>query len=271
VFFTPDDDFHDRDDTWDLPDSAVALLARAGSWSARNHRNGFVPSSQLARFSSDPQAVRELIRRAIFRKVKGGCQFTDWARWGELAEEIERKRNDAAERQRRHRAKKKEADQKEKPQVSVGDVTHLSRVTTCDRPRSDQDQDLDHLSRITGQPNVRVPEHPALAAAVASALTGKSGRLVTDTEAADVMRKIRDRATRAGKPIRSPLRYMLRSIENEPDLYVDLLLDAPPPLTAVLAEQPHVPDAHPYRHNPATAACADCEFPKAHVKHREAS
>jgi hypothetical protein len=88
VRFTPDDDFYDHPQAWDLPDCAVALLSRAGSWSARNHKAGFVPTSMLARFSSDPvQASEELCRRGLWRRVRGGFQFTDWESWAELLEQ----------------------------------------------------------------------------------------------------------------------------------------------------------------------------------------
>jgi hypothetical protein len=89
VLFTPDDAFYDHPEAWDLPDCAVALLTRAGSWSARNRRNGFVPSSMLARFTSDPDlAVSELLRRNLWRRAAGGCQFTRWPGWTGTGEAV---------------------------------------------------------------------------------------------------------------------------------------------------------------------------------------
>jgi hypothetical protein len=87
VLFTPDDTFYDHPEAWNLPDCAVALLTRAGSWSARNRRNGFVPSSMFARFTSDPDlAVAVLVKRNLWRRAAGGCQFTRWPGWTGTAE-----------------------------------------------------------------------------------------------------------------------------------------------------------------------------------------
>jgi hypothetical protein len=196
MLFTPDDDFHDDARTWNLPDCAVALLARAGSWSARNQRDGFVPTAMLARFSSDPvQAAEELTRRGLWRRVRRGYHFTDWERWGETAEAAERKQAEAdrrkelaAERQRRKREKDREragtvtrdsvrddaSDLPEavptsrgrhapvtqpgrttakKPQVNGGAVTRDSGVTGSVTPPSD-DLDLDFdLSNQSGVVN----------------------------------------------------------------------------------------------------------------------
>ena len=59
MIFTPDDDFYDSVDLWDLPDCAVALLTRAGAWSARNADRGFVPKSMVARFKREAREQDE--------------------------------------------------------------------------------------------------------------------------------------------------------------------------------------------------------------------
>lgn len=87
--FTADDDFHDHPLTWDLPDGAVALWSRAGSWSARNRKDGFVPAPMLARFCGDPvPAAGELCRRGLWQRVRGGYQFRDWDQLGPVAEQL---------------------------------------------------------------------------------------------------------------------------------------------------------------------------------------
>jgi hypothetical protein len=104
VLFTPDDAFYDQPEAWDLPDCAVALMTRAGSWSARNRRNGFVPTSMFARFTSDPDlAVAELLKRNLWRRAGGGCQFTRWPSWTGTAEAAGAATIDAGEAERRAR------------------------------------------------------------------------------------------------------------------------------------------------------------------------
>lgn len=107
MLFTPDDDFYDAPDLWDLPDCAVALVTRGGSWSARNQEDGFVPESMIARFTSDPvQAVRVLASRKVLHRAKGGVRFSDWARWAralgfpaEGDDQAQREQTPAARRQ----------------------------------------------------------------------------------------------------------------------------------------------------------------------------
>lgn len=232
MLFTPDDDFTDHAQTWDLPDCAVALLTRAGSWSARNSQDGFVPTSMLARFSSDPvPAVAELTRRRLWRRVKGGFQFTDWEHWGETTEQVERRRADAAERQRRSRARRKE-----KPQVTEGAAGALSRVTSCDSVTGDDlDPDLDpYLSSVGGKSKSDARAEAKLLALVVRALCKQAGRLVGNDEALTAMRILEERAEKAGTVIDDRAKYFCSAIRREKDIEA-LLSPEPPPLREIVA------------------------------------
>lgn len=78
-WFKVDDSFYDHPKVFDAPDCVVALWTRAGSWSARNLTDGFVPAKLPARFCDDPKAaVRELINRGLWKRTKGGYQFHQW-------------------------------------------------------------------------------------------------------------------------------------------------------------------------------------------------
>jgi hypothetical protein len=50
TWFKIDDSFYDHPKVFDAPDCAVALWTRAGTWSARNLTDGFVPTGMPARF-----------------------------------------------------------------------------------------------------------------------------------------------------------------------------------------------------------------------------
>lgn len=236
MLFTPDDDFTDHAQTWDLPDCAVALLTRAGSWSARNSQDGFVPTSMLARFSSDPvQAVAELTRRRVWQRVKGGYRFSDWERWGETTEQVERRRADAAERKRRSRARKKEESQ-----VSGGAVEGMSRVTFCDRVTGDDlDLDLDPYLSPAGsksKSDARARDEAKLLATVVRALCKQAGRLVANDEALTAMRVLEERAEKAGTTVDDPVKYFCSAIRREKD--IEALLDPEPPsLAEILADE----------------------------------
>jgi hypothetical protein len=107
-WFRVDDSFHDHPKVFDAPDCAVALWTRAGTWSARNLTDGFVPATILTRFTSDPDtAARELVHRGLWLRAKGGFQFHDWHEYQPTKEAVENERKMKAERQRRWREAKR--------------------------------------------------------------------------------------------------------------------------------------------------------------------
>lgn len=88
TWFKIDDSFYDHPKVFDAPDCAVALWTRAGTWSARNLTDGFVPTGMPARFCDDPeQAVKELLNRGLWKRTKGGYQFHDWSHYQPTREE----------------------------------------------------------------------------------------------------------------------------------------------------------------------------------------
>jgi hypothetical protein len=103
-WFRVDDSFYDHPKVFDASDSAVALWTRAGSWSARNLTNGYVPAAMLARFCSDPEtAAGELVRRRLWSRSRGGYQFHDWDHYQPMKEAVENERKAARERMRKLR------------------------------------------------------------------------------------------------------------------------------------------------------------------------
>ncbi|MEU5258963.1 HNH endonuclease [Amycolatopsis sp. NPDC021455] len=104
VWFKIDDGFYDHRKVFDLSDSAVALWTRAGSWSARNLTNGFVPANLPARLCGDPEtAIRELVDRALWQRTRGGFQFHDWTDYNPTAEQVKAKRAKDIRRAAMHR------------------------------------------------------------------------------------------------------------------------------------------------------------------------
>lgn len=80
TWFKVDDSFYDHPKVFDAPDCAVALWTRAGTWSARNLTEGFVPTTLPARLCGDPDtAVADLLRRGLWLRASGGYRFHDWA------------------------------------------------------------------------------------------------------------------------------------------------------------------------------------------------
>lgn len=102
TWFKVDDSFYDHPKVFDAPDCAVALWTRAGAWSARNLTDGFVPSGMPARLCDDPDtAVKELVRRGLWKRTNGGYRFHDWLVYqpdGESVRSLREKRAAAGRR-----------------------------------------------------------------------------------------------------------------------------------------------------------------------------
>lgn len=102
TWFKIDDSFYDHPKVFDAPDCAVALWTRAGTWSARNLTDGFVPTGMPARLCDDPDtAVKELVRRGLWIRTTGGFRFHDWANYQPSREAVEDLRTKRAEAGRR--------------------------------------------------------------------------------------------------------------------------------------------------------------------------
>ena len=102
TWFRIDDSFYDHPKVFDAPDCAVSLWTRAGTWSARNLTDGFVPTGLPARLCGDPEtAVKELVRRGLWSRATGGFQFRDWMDYQPSAAEVKalREKRSAAGRQ----------------------------------------------------------------------------------------------------------------------------------------------------------------------------
>lgn len=98
TWFKVDDSFYDHPKVFDAPDCAVALWTRAGTWSARNLTDGFVPAGMPARLCDDHDtAVRELLQRGLWSRSKGGYQFHGWRDYQPTSEEVKGLRSKRAE------------------------------------------------------------------------------------------------------------------------------------------------------------------------------
>lgn len=96
-WFKVDDSFHDHPKVLEASDAAVALWVRAGTWSARNLMNGFVPSALLARVGGDRDSAEELVHCGLWERSRGGYQFHDWSDYQPDAEEERVKREQKRE------------------------------------------------------------------------------------------------------------------------------------------------------------------------------
>lgn len=124
TWFKVDDSFYDHPKVYDASDAAVALWTRAGSWSARNLTDGFVPTGMLARLSNSADAAaKELCNCGLWQRTKGGYLFHDWTEYQPTKERVIHSRQQTAVRQQAWRDRKKkpssaEATSREERRVS---------------------------------------------------------------------------------------------------------------------------------------------------------
>lgn len=111
AWFKLDDQFWSHPKTLQLSDAAVALWARAGSYSCAHLTDGFISEAVLRRqLGGSKKAVRELTtvapgyEHAFWQLVDGGYQFHDWHEYQEASGSVKKRRSNARERMRSVRA-----------------------------------------------------------------------------------------------------------------------------------------------------------------------
>jgi hypothetical protein len=123
IRFQVDGDFYDHPKTLGLSDAAVALWTRAGSYSTAKLLDGFVPEDMLAGLSRTPaDASGELVRRGLWRRVRGGFRFHQWDERNLTKARVNADRDyDRARKQRERReARKNEEGQASPKNVRTG-------------------------------------------------------------------------------------------------------------------------------------------------------
>lgn len=80
-YFPLPDEFHSAPELLGASDAAVALYAKAASWSACHLTDGHVPSAALPMLTASyEQGSAELVERKVWRRSRGGFQFVTWPR-----------------------------------------------------------------------------------------------------------------------------------------------------------------------------------------------
>lgn len=231
-WFNVDDSFYDHPKVWDAPDCAVALWCRAGSWSARSPRRGFVPAGMPARLCGDPEtAVRELLERRLWLRTKGGYLFHDWNDWNLSSEEVERKRKLNAERQRRYReSAAKDAGGDDVTASVTRDVTRDKRVSNAPQSNPIQSavdvEDQSSVRDARGDPApprivtaladrlTRPEDDDDVLSAVIRSMKTRTGRVLSAAEARPIAASILRSAKRN---VGDPAAYVAKAIEREKD------------------------------------------------------
>ena len=141
-WFYVDDGFSDSKPVLNMPDryrlAACGLWTLAGSWSAKEETDGFVPDAKLRQLGARPPILAALVDSGslsapLCARVEGGIQFNSWGKWQKTRAELNEKRRTDAERQRRWREEHPDenAPRKVKGRNAVtSDDTETSRCDT---------------------------------------------------------------------------------------------------------------------------------------------
>jgi hypothetical protein len=109
TWFKVDDAFYDHPKSADLPDSAVALWTRAGSYCAKHLTDGVITDRRARKMCDNPdEAIKALIEAEMWEPVEDGSyHFHDWDRYQPSREEVMAERDANAARQQAWRDRKK--------------------------------------------------------------------------------------------------------------------------------------------------------------------
>lgn len=107
TWFKVDDDLSFHRKVVKAGNAAMGLWVRAGSWSAQQLTDGFVPDNMIELLGTSAQR-RKLVSAELWEEVSGGVVFHGWSKNGRqpTAQSVREKRADAAKRQQEYRDRK---------------------------------------------------------------------------------------------------------------------------------------------------------------------
>jgi hypothetical protein len=123
TWFKVDDGFWCHPKALTLPDAAVALWTRAGSWSAQQLTDGGVPREALAMFRAKPRAADQLVDVGLWAPTVTGWTFHDWTDYQPTRAQVEADRAATAARvaawRERQRTRKRGDDDGSGPSLAA--------------------------------------------------------------------------------------------------------------------------------------------------------
>lgn len=109
---------------------AIGLWILAGTWSAKELTDGFVPDYTLDDFTSTPAMANQLVRAGLWEKAENGFQFRGWSDYQPTKVQVLTRRAQEADRKSRAR----EAKRQRSEQHIVDNVRTVSQWDTMRSP-----------------------------------------------------------------------------------------------------------------------------------------
>lgn len=222
VWFNVDDGFWSHPKVLELPDEAVALWVRAGSYCAKHLTDGQVKAGTLRVLGADQGAATALVLADLWTWDEAGrCWwFHDWARYQRTREQVEAERTAAAERMRSVRANKK-ANVRENVRDVFGGSSASQSNPSQDSVKTSKSQSRDNRASVSTDA-IQVPE---MTRRLAAQKGFKSLRVIVDAIqretglTVDAIGAYQVAAWICEKPKRwpdAPQRYVISAIEQSP-------------------------------------------------------
>lgn len=134
AWFRVDDGFANSRQILSIPrryrTQAAGLWVLAGTWSAKELTDGFIPEYLLEELASSPAIAAHLIRAGLWEKAENGYQLIGWAKYQFTKDQVLTRRTEEAERKRRAR----ESKRKTRDQQQQSNVRDVSRADTMRSP-----------------------------------------------------------------------------------------------------------------------------------------
>lgn len=164
AWFKVDDRFSSSRKLLRIPRSrrtaAVGLWTLAGTWSARDLTDGWIPAYAIEEFGADLDDAEALVSAGLWdheeQDGEHGFVFVNWGEYQPTKDQVEEEREAARERKRRQRrnAKGEFAGQDDVTQVSRRDTSGLTRDTTVSHGESQRG----HTVPVPSRPDPSRPD-----------------------------------------------------------------------------------------------------------------
>lgn len=111
AWFKVDDGFYDHPKVEELPNAAVGLWVKAGTWCAKHETDGVIPATRVKAFKGTASQIRALIECGLWSETttNSGAKaysFRDWFDYQPSREEREKERALWREKKRKSRSQK---------------------------------------------------------------------------------------------------------------------------------------------------------------------
>lgn len=133
---------------------AMGLWVLAGTWSAGELTDGFIPEYMLDELGGSPAMAARLVTARLWERSELGWNFVHWSTYQRVRSEVEHDREEARERKRKSRERAMKQRKTSPDQQEQESVTQMSqRDTSVTGPSVTAESHPGHKPPIPTQPN----------------------------------------------------------------------------------------------------------------------